>query len=582
VLLEVAGPALEQNEIDWGHIKAPADDNQALIVPPRSKWLDSLYAQHHTSNAHSSSNATSSTWVLTLRERARREIAQAALGYVRSYIPGFTPSGRAKHSPDRFDTADGIAQGRWIVGGHQPEAFHPGVWFKNFYLDSIAKELRDNDAPATSLHVIIDHDLAKATSIRVPVRASEGVSKFSAETMPLPLQSSTDRSLLKPWHFHSIDPVELDAFAGKVQRSLKTLGIEHPIVVPFCNYLRECSEGLNAAIALSQARHRIEVQAGICNLEIPMSRICETGAWIDFVVHCIEQTNKLHDLYNECLADYRREYNVHNAGQPVPSLHRESDWVELPFWLYRQSDSSRSRLWVRRTHGGYVLGSGGTAEQLNWTLRCDASESRLRECIEEWIAQGVCVRPRALMTTLFLRVFVAEGFVHGIGGGLYDRLTDRLIERFLGIEAPSYAIATATLRLPYAEDLVRELTSQTKDRKRLADQMHDMRSRPELFLDAGDNEHQRLLDAHHLLLQTLPKDGSRKLWHHQMRQLRSQIRIATASISQGQFERLRQHHRSGQQLSLLRSREYSFLLFPTESCIAQLKHSAIAGTADID
>jgi hypothetical protein len=177
--------------------------------------------------------------------------------------------------------------------------------------------------------VIIDHDLAKATSIRVPVRASEGVSKFTAETIPLPLESSTNRSLLKPWHFHSIDPVELDAFAGKIQRSLDTLGIEQPIAVPFCNYLREHSEGLNAATALSQARHRIEVQAGVCNLEIPMSRICETRSWVDFVVHCIEQADALHDLYNACLADYRREYNVHNAGQPVPSLHREADWVEL-------------------------------------------------------------------------------------------------------------------------------------------------------------------------------------------------------------------------------------------------------------
>ena len=578
MLLEVAGPALEQNEIDWGQIKAPAEDNQALIVPSRSLWLDSLYAAHQASNAHSSSIASPPSWLATLRDRTRREIAQAALAYVRSYIPDFSPLGTEPFGVSAVqseeDTADRIAQVRWIVGGHQPEAFHPGVWFKNFYLDSIAKELRDNDAPATSLHVIIDHDLAKATSIRVPVREGEGASKFSAETIPLPLQPSTDRSLLKPWHFHSIDPVELDAFEEKVQRSLETLGIERPIVVPFCDYLRERSEGQNAAIAFSQARHRIEVQAGVCNLEIPMSSICETSSWVEFVVYCIEHADALHETYNACLADYRREYNVHNAGQPVPSLQRESDWVELPFWLYRQSDSTRSRLWIRKTHAGYVLGSGGTSEQLNWTLRCESTDSPLGECIEEWIGQDVCIRPRALMTTLFLRVFVAEGFVHGIGGGLYDRLTDRLIERFLGVEAPSYAIATATLRLPYAEDLVRELTSQAQERQRLANHMHDMRSRPELFLDAEDSEHQQLLDKHHLLLRTLPQKGSRREWHHQMRQLRSQIRTATASISHRQHERLRQFHRSGQHLSLLRSREYSFLLFPTDACLAQLKHTA--------
>ncbi len=44
------------------------------------------------------------------------------------------------------------------------------------------------------------------------------------------------------------------------------------------------------------------------------------------------------------------------------------------------------------------------------------------------IAGACCVLPRALTTTLFLRTFIADLFIHGIGGGQYDRLTDRIVE----------------------------------------------------------------------------------------------------------------------------------------------------------
>ena len=58
--------------------------------------------------------------------------------------------------------------------------------------------------------------------------------------------------------------------------------------------------------------------------------------------------------------------------------------------------------------------------------------------------------PRALTLTLFLRLFVADVFVHGIGGGHYDRVLDRLLVRRWGVEPPAFCVATATLFHPDA------------------------------------------------------------------------------------------------------------------------------------
>ena len=51
---------------------------------------------------------------------------------------------------------------------------------------------------------------------------------------------------------------------------------------------------------------------------------------------------------------------------------------------------------------------------------------------------GCKVRSRALTTTLFARLLLADLFLHGIGGGKYDELTDELMRRFFGCRAAGF------------------------------------------------------------------------------------------------------------------------------------------------
>jgi hypothetical protein len=51
---------------------------------------------------------------------------------------------------------------------------------------------------------------------------------------------------------------------------------------------------------------------------------------------------------------------------------------------------------------------------------------------------------------MFLRLIVCDQFVHGIGGALYDEITDRVIRKRLGIDAPAFCVTTATLLFPAA------------------------------------------------------------------------------------------------------------------------------------
>ena len=53
---------------------------------------------------------------------------------------------------------------------------------------------------------------------------------------------------------------------------------------------------------------------------------------------------------------------------------------------------------------------------------------------------------------MYLRMMVADLFVHGIGGGKYDQVTDCIIEEFFGLKPPPLAVATATMKLPHLNE----------------------------------------------------------------------------------------------------------------------------------
>jgi hypothetical protein len=68
----------------------------------------------------------------------------------------------------------------------------------------------------------------------------------------------------------------------------------------------------------------------------------------------------------------------------------------------------------------------------------------------------VRLSPRALTLTMLLRLFVADQFVHGIGGARYDQVTDALVARHFKLDPPRFAVTTATLYFPGAAGRTRQ------------------------------------------------------------------------------------------------------------------------------
>ncbi|MHC4976889.1 MAG: hypothetical protein ACYTF7_09835, partial [Planctomycetota bacterium] len=108
------------------------------------------------------------------------------------------------------------------------------------------------------------------------------------------------------------------------------------------------------------------------------------------------------------------------------------------------------------------------------------------------------VVPRALSMTAVARAYLCDLFIHGTGGGQYDRLTEQWMLEWMGMELSGAVVASATLTLPLRDE--HPTPEQVKDAVDLA---HRAQHNPELL---GDEDRAAAKEA---LLASIAEQKSR-------------------------------------------------------------------------
>lgn len=513
-----------------GHLCAPRGSGSVLIDPDLSLIDEAI--TNNRQCAYTSSILGES--IDCLAAVAQKHLITAATAYTQNYRD------TSWYDPAKTDI---------IISGHQPELFHPGVWFKNFALSSIAAQ-----HDAIGIQLIIDNDLSRRHSVAVPTgRTSQPIIEYVAydaqgDAIPHEQRLVTDRET-----FHS--------FAARLDTVIKPFIAEPLVNVLWPLATRLAGQQDNLGLAISAARHQLEGQWGLHTLEVPLSHICETPFFRRFLLHIAKDLPRFHEIHNRSLAEYRKEFRVRSHTHPVPELRRQDDWLEAPFWVWRTDAPQRLALWIR-CQGNH----------LEW--RCtDSNEARgvwnlsdptvAIEQLTELSGRGYRFRPRALMTTMYARLFLADVFIHGIGGAKYDVLTDRIIQRFLGGHAPVYFTVSATLQLPLSDDPV-----QQDDLRQLDGTLRDMWYHPERHLElipqdaAADID--ELVDQKHNLVLSEPAPHERKAHHEKLEQVTQRMRhLISSARREVEQQRITMQERIRNQ-KLLTSREFSYCLFPAE------------------
>jgi hypothetical protein len=196
-----------------------------------------------------------------------------------------------------------------------------------------------------------------------------------------------------------------------------------------------------------------------------------------------------------------------------------------------------------------------------WPLLPTHNHSVLVDAWRELEERGFKVRSRALTNTLYARVFLTDLFVHGIGGGKYDELTDELIRRFYEFEPPGYLVLSATLLLPLLA-----FPATPDDCGRLARELRDLTYNPQRHLDRATLSEPavwELTEMKRALMARQPSEPrERRVRFHELRALTEQLRPWVSDRIRGLEEELALCEQQLWANLVLRRRDYAFCLYP--------------------
>ena len=319
-----------------------------------------------------------------------------------------------------------------ILTGHQSELYHPGVWAKNLVLHHAAEQ-----AGGRAMHVVVDTDTPKHLNLRWPSPAVGQVGGDEPWTDDPALASAGWTGRLR-----TATPGHVEHLRAKLAEA----DIDAPLMTPVLDKLMAANveqtlalapDGASLPAALTAATHELDWSLGLKHDALTLSPVLFSPPFLTLVHHIAANLPAFAADYNAALTAYRRCEGIDDPQRPMPDLEPG----ELPLWLDDEATGRRRR--ARLT--GDTLTING--EPFTFDPAADADDAA-RSLMMFLRRHRHRLSPRALTLKLFLRLLVADTFVHGIGGGRYDQVTDDLIRRHFGLTPPSFAVATATLFAP--------------------------------------------------------------------------------------------------------------------------------------
>jgi hypothetical protein len=530
-------PALQAPASQASAYRAPAGDGERLYLPPCDRWPET--AQAALRRAGDFSGSVFGRPLPEWRRAARQEILAAAAAYSRSYGANW---------PDLpLDPTRPI-----IVTGHQSEIFHPGVWLKNFAAAAAARA-----SQGVALNLIVDSDLCRHTSITVP-----GGTVAQPQSVSVPLDGGEPGDFRRqsiPWEEREVlDPNQWRSFPERVAATAGALAADPMLDQWWPSVVERGAATGRAGLAISQARHLLEREWGLATLELPLSALSETDAFRQFAAHLLADLPRLRASHNAGLAEFRRAHRLRNHAQPVPDLAEWSDGaVEAPFWAWRAGDGRRRALAVRRQGPATLTIHSLDSSVRAWNLEVGGDDAEAYfDALARAAAEGVKVRPRALITTLFARLAFADLFVHGIGGAKYDEAMEAICRNYFGVDLPPLAVATGTLRLP-----IERRQAPAASPAELRRELRRLHWHGERFAEAAASP-AAAAKAEWLAAEKTPDNAARR--HAELAAANDSLRTLLVERRRECEARLASALADQRADRVLQSREYAFCLFPRE------------------
>lgn len=299
-----------------------------------------------------------------------------------------------------------------VVTGHQPAVLHAGVAEKTARLSHFIR----TTPGYTGINIVLDTDESDGMPILFP--SGDPPQRMRMETSEAGVPYGCSSTLPRQ---------QLARVREAVLAGLRSCN--PPAAQQFAAYEGFFERGGESATAWGAALRRT-YEGAPQYLDLPFSQLMQSESARSIMAWFVGNAAHLHRLYNKTLDDFRADHKIENPANPFPNLGEVDGSIEIPMWLLNSVGRSRHALMLRRNSTAAVLtDDAGVSYDVARLLGEDSTYTLV---------------PRGALISLFLRVFLADSFIHGTGGARYDQYTDRLIQAFFQIEPPRFISVTAT------------------------------------------------------------------------------------------------------------------------------------------
>lgn len=297
--------------------------------------------------------------------------------------------------PDFKSFLSSITEGKRIGVCHQPYFFNPGISLKFLFLEFL---------PAAKKRIIfLDTD---KVNIDAKIPSSGGL------TDKVEFINSED--VLSD--FIKVNDINLNYFFNNYEKSIN-ISFNYPIndiLSPFHTYRDIFLKNKNKRFLKEILAESFLEFYNIKREYSFLSDLIKAKKYKEFFQKIYKESDSFRDLFNRTIDEYRKTFRFRYKNYPFPKLEED----ELPFWII----------------------SGGKR------TRC------FKKDMEKSDPETVIIFPRAVTLTIFLRLYILDIFIHGIGGGNYEWIQDRIVERFFDKIPPPYAVISGTFLLENSKE----------------------------------------------------------------------------------------------------------------------------------
>ncbi|MGR3221063.1 MAG: hypothetical protein ACUZ8H_14800 [Candidatus Anammoxibacter sp.] len=498
----------------------PDDDMSVFVEPPLPQCQNIINANRKRIEQY---NFTICGLDYTnLRNQIRTEVINKAKKYTENLLGCWnsSPKGTPLANNSPFNTENTPI----IATGHAPEFYTPGIWIKNHLVGKLAKNNKgiglnlviDNDTPGENLLSIpnLNKESPGIENIRIGgiikglayeeilssnvLRTDEGCKGADNENIPGKTDSKS-RNLYRDLKKKCVSLLNDNSANEHVNEYMDLM-------------IHSAKQTNNLGEQVTFARRQYEERFDIRNLEIPISSISEIEGFKMFFLAIVTEHDRFASIYNLRLENYRKVNRIRSSANPLPNLKVDKELTELPFWIWRTNEK-RKKMFARRNRDNQLeiltensttneFAAAGSAFGENLICLGKLSLHDKNQNIETLKAisnDGFKIRPKALTNTLFSRLFLADVFIHGVGGAKYDIITDGIIKDFFGVTPPDYIAISATLFPPFSKFDVNN-----NDLLPLENELKQMRHNPDKYIPAellNNNETMELVSEKRALIE---------------------------------------------------------------------------------